>query len=411
MSAVVKNIDELTGRPYMSSDDQKSMKFDVKSLINNISVTHLLMLGLVVFIGWASLFEIDQTVRATGQIIPSARTQIIQAADGGVLAELLVHEGQSVSAGQKLAVLEKERVNAAYDASRAKVAELSASLIRAKAESEGEYPIYGQEFENHSDFVIAQINLFEQRKMGLEDELGIIEDSLSMAQKELRMSQSLLRTGDISRLEVMRAKRQVNELMGKKSAVLNKYLQTSRQEQTKLEAELTSAKYKLDERSSMLKHTELVAPVPGIVKYLKINTVGGVLRAGDELMQISPTDSEMVIEVDINPTDIGDLALGMPVTIKLDAFDYSIYGSLRGTLTYISSDTLTQVGSDDRTTSFYRARVKLDDEKNKLNKKLASVPLKPGMTATIDVQTNTRTILEYLAKPVFKAFGGAMNER
>ncbi|MET0116279.1 MAG: biotin/lipoyl-binding protein, partial [Sedimenticola sp.] len=248
MNAVVKNIDELTGRPYMSSDDEKSVKFDMKSLIDNISVTHLLVLGLVVFIGWASLFEIDQTVRATGQIIPSARTQIIQAADGGVLAELLVHEGQSVTAGEKLAVLEKERVNAAYDASRAKVAELSAALIRAKAESEGEYPIYGNEFENYSDFVIAQINLFEQRKMGLEDELGIIEDSLSMAQKELRMSQSLLRTGDISRLEVMRAKRQVNELMGKKSAVLNKYLQTSRQEQTKLEAELTSAKYKLDER-------------------------------------------------------------------------------------------------------------------------------------------------------------------
>jgi adhesin transport system membrane fusion protein len=165
----------------------------------------------------------------------------------------------------------------------------------------------------------------------------------------------------------------------------------------------------------VLGHTEITAPVAGVVKTLRINTIGGVLRAGDELMQISPVEGDRVVEVKVNPADIGQLTLGMPVNVKLDAFDYAVYGTLGGTLGYISSDTLTEQMGNGPPLTYYRAHVRLDqggaDASRSVNPKLANVVLKPGMTATVDIRTARRTVLQYLAKPVFKTFGGAMNER
>jgi adhesin transport system membrane fusion protein len=177
--------------------------------------------------------------------------------------------------------------------------------------------------------------------------------------------------------------------------------------------DLASNRYKLDERQSILGKTVLTAPIAGVEKYLKLTTIGGVLRAGDELMQISPTEGEMVFEVKINPADIGQLSTGLPVSIKLDAFDYSVYGSLEGRLTYLSSDTLVEQGANGQASSYYRAQVRLDTERAKThpNPMLANVALKPGMTATVDIRTGLRSVLKYLAKPVYKAFSGAMNER
>ena len=378
-----------------------------------VSMTVLLLLALTVFLLWAALFEIDRTVRAQGQIIPIARTQVIQAADGGVLEKLLVEEGQRVKAGQQLAVLERERSSAGFDESRAKEAALTAALVRAQAEATERTPEFGAGLKRFPEFVAVQSALYEQRKRGLQEEVATLTAALEMAKEELRMNEALLKTGDTSQLEVMRAKRQVGELEGKINATRNKYLQEARAEATKVAEDLASNRYKLNERQSILGKTVMTAPIAGVVKYLKLTTIGGVLRAGDELMQISPTEGEMVFEVKINPADIGQLSTGLPVSIKLDAFDYSIYGSLEGKLTYLSSDTLVEQGANGQTSSYYRAQVRLDAERARMqpNPKLANVALKPGMTATVDIRTGQRSVLQYLAKPVYTAFGGAMNER
>ena len=374
-----------------------------------VSMTLLLLLGLVAFLTWAAWFEIDQTVRAQGQMIPGARTQIIQAADGGVLSRILVKEGQSVVSGEQLAVLERERPHAAFEESRAKDAALAAALVRAQAEALEQAPQFGKKLREFPQFVSAQQSLFEQRRRSLNEELATIRDAIDMAQEEFRMNEALLNTGDISRIEVMRARRQLSELQGKASALRNKYLQEARVEASKLAEELSSSRYKLEERQSILDHTVLVAPVAGVVKYLKVSTQGGVLRAGDELMQISPTEGDMVLEVKLNPTDIGQLQIGLPVAVRLDAFDYSIYGNLQGTLSYISSDTLSEQSASGQTSTYYRAHVRIGTEQG--NAKLVGVALKPGMTATIDIRTARRSVLQYLAKPVLKAFSGALNER
>jgi adhesin transport system membrane fusion protein len=377
------------------------------------SITMLLVAAFIGFLLWAALFEIEQTVRAQGQIIPTARTQVIQSADGGVLEKLLVEEGQSVKAGQELAILERERSQASYDESRAKAVALSVALARTQAEALGRAPEFGPALRTDPKIVAVQQDLYEQRKRSLQDELTSLQQGLDMALEELRMNEALLKNGDTSRLEVMRAKRQTVEIEAKINATRNKYLQDARAEATKLAEDLAAMAYKLDERRSVLGHTVLTAPIAGVVKYLKVTTIGGVLRAGDEMMQISPTEGGMVFEVKINPVDIGQLQLGLPVAIKLDAFDYSVYGNLEGTLVYLSSDTLVEQAANGQSNSYYRAHVNLDADKARShpNPMLAAVVLKPGMTATVDIRTGQRSVLKYLAKPIYKAFGGAMNER
>lgn len=373
-------------------------------------IFYVMVLGLALFVAWASFFEIDQAVRAQGKVIPSARTQVIQAADGGVLESLYVQEGDKVVKGQDLAVLEKERVNASYEETRSKVADLEVALIRAQAEGLNQQPDFSSIATEYADLVMVQQDLYQQNRISLDDELATLQSALDLANEELSMNEALFESGDISRLDVMRSQREVNDLKGQQVKLRNEYLQRARKEATDLEGQLAGARYKLEERKSVLDHTVLVAPVDGVVKFLKVTTLGGVLRAGDELMHISPTDGDVVVEMKLQPVDIGQLELGLPVTVKLDAYDATIFGGISGELVYISSDTLTeQVG--DQTMTHYRGHVRLDPQELQTNEKIKLDQLKQGMTATIDIRTGTRTVLEFIAKPIVRAFSGALIQK
>ena len=370
-----------------------------------------LFIGLVLFAAWSVYFEINQSVRAQGQVIASARTQIIQSVDGGVLSTLNVIEGQRVKAGQLLAVLEKSRAQAGFVESDAKVASLSIALMRAKAESQlksmpaqsvqvGPYPVFYQ----------AQYRLHQQHQQTLEQDMVLLKDSLSIAREEMRIQDSLFKSGDASQLDALRARRQVNELESRVAGLLNKYKQDASTEITKIEDELASVQSRRQERQSILEHTDLMAPVAGTVKLLRITTVGGVLRPGDELMQIAPDDDALILEAKVAPVDIGQLRTGLPATVKLDAFDYAVYGTLQGTLGYISPDTLSETAPNGQAQTYYRVHIKLAPSVNP-HPKARELILKPGMTASLDIQTGTRSIFTYLAKPLVKAFSGAMTER
>jgi multidrug efflux pump subunit AcrA (membrane-fusion protein) len=174
---------------------------------------------------------------------------------------------------------------------------------------------------------------------------------------------------------------------------------------------LAAVTSRLGERQSVLDHTTLNSPVDGIVKFLRVTTIGGgVLRAGEELMQISPSDELLIIEGKVTPTDIGQLHPGLPVSVKLDAFDYSVYGALDGVLTYVSPDTLSETGPNGQSQTFFRVHVKLNPQQNQ-NPKAGSIIVKLGMTASLDIRTGTRSVMQYIAKPVFKTFSGALSER
>ena len=377
----------------------------------------LLSACLAAFIAWAGYFEIDQTVHTTGQVILSARTQLVQTADGGVLKELTVQEGDTVTSGQLLAVLEKERVQANLEETRARTMSLKAALIRAKAEVQFQTPQFGSEFRRYPEFVSAQQGLYAQRKRSLDEELRTMQDGLAMAMQEKRMNDNLFKSGDVSELDVLRAKRQVTEIEGRIAATKNKYLQDTRTEMTRIEDELSSQNQKLNGAESLLSHTDIMAPMDGVVKTLKIHTLGGVLRPGDELMQIAPVGDALLLEARVSPADIGQLVIGQSVFITLDAYDYSIYGNLIGELTDISPDTLSDSNAQGSLVNtptgqpsvYYKVNIRIAKEQE--NPKAASMEIKPGMTASIDIRTGTRNLLTFLLKPVIKTLGTSLNER
>jgi adhesin transport system membrane fusion protein len=271
-------------------------------------------------------------------------------------------------------------------------------------------PVFAPAFKDYPEFVRAQQTLYQQRKRTLDEDVAANSKGLAMAREELAMTEALLKDGDVSQLEALRARRQVTEIEARISAARNKYRQDASAEAAKIEEDLASVNSKLSERKNILEHTELASPVSGVVKSLRVTTIGGVLRAGDELMQIAPTDEDLIIEAKVNPSDVGLLTVGLPVSVKVDAFDYSIYGMLSGNLIYISPDTLTEQSQNGQSQTFYRVKVHLPRQQP-LNPKAREIVVRPGMTGSVDIRTGMRSVLNYLAKPVIKAFGGALIER
>ncbi len=376
---------------------------------SSFSMTGLLAILLAVFLGWAAWFEIDQTVRAQGQVIASSRTQVIQVVDGGVLTRLAVQEGDQVAQGQLLAVLDDERARAGYDDALARVMDLQAALIRLHAEVNNLEPVFQNEFADYPQLVAAQLGLYRQRLRSMNEMLDVQQDSLDILRQELDAKERLFRTGDISSMEILRSRQQIAEVQGKMVDLRNRYLQESRLEISKVEGELASAREKLAERKSVLEKLEIRAPISGLVKYLRVTTMGGVLRQGDELMQIAPAEGGVVLEAKVAPAEIAQLSPGLPVSIKLDSYDFSIYGALEGSVSYISPDTLTEQGKDGAPYSYYRVHVTIHEEQP--NPRASQMNIMLGMTGGVDIRTGKRSVLSYLAKPIVKTLGSAMNER
>ncbi len=362
---------------------------------------------------FAYLSEIDRAVRAQGQVIPSSRTQVVQATDGGMLTALHVKEGDIVKSGQLLAELESDRAQAGYAQSEAEYASKRIALVRALSELVNRRPTYGVQDQKFPNFIDAQMGIYHQRKQSLEDEVFGLEKSKKLADDELAMHQRLYKSGDISLSEVIRAERQVIDAQTRINSTKNKYYDDSRKEVAKLEEELAISRYKRDDRQNILQHTDLLAPMDGVVKYVRINTLGGVLKPGDELMQISPVGDDLIIEVKVNPADVGYLRPGLLARVRFDAFDSAIYGNVIGKLTYVSPDTFSEQGSDGRSQVYYRAHVIIDWERTHsfYTIPIKSEDVKPGLIVTVDVITGKRSVLEFLFKPVMRAFTGAFIEK
>jgi adhesin transport system membrane fusion protein len=380
-----------------------------ESMKSSRSTGLYILIGLLTFIIWASWFEIDQVVRVQGQVVPKEKNQIIQAADGGVIENIHVSEGDMVKQGQILAQLEQERAQAGVDEVQNRIAGLTITRLRAEAEASGLTPDFGIFRRSHPDLVGAQRGLYLQNVISIEKDKSALTEQLTLTQTELTLTRKLFESGDISFVELMRAQRAVVDARQKLEGLQEKFRADARKEITRIEDEITSQRSKLQERKSVREHTEVLAPVNGIIKSLRINTLGGVLRPGDEIMQISPTEGGYVIEVKINPTDVGHLHLGLPVSVKLDAFDYTVYGGLQGELTYLSADTLSEQGPDGRLQVYYRA--KIDIHQSPINSRLSMTHIKAGMTASADILTDKRTILTYIAQPISRAFSGALGQK
>jgi len=372
-----------------------------------IAISLAALLG---FFAWASWAELDQLSRASGQVIPSGRVQVVQSADGGVITELLVREGDRVTRGQLLVRLDTVKAKASVDESRGKEAALRTALARIQAELYDRPLKFDPALRAYPEFIANQTSLYEKRRSALFDEISTLQQMHALVSEELKMNQPLLATGDVSRSEVLRLQRQEAEVGGQIVNRRNKYLQELQTELAKTEEELVSAEQIRMQREDQLSRTELSAPADGIVKNVRFTTVGAVLRPGDEMLQIVPTNDVLIVEAKVRPADIGFIRPGQPASVKFDAYDYKIYGSGAGAVSYISADTLTEQ-SPRGEVSYYRVHVSVDAAGMQQRRPEERVEIQPGMTATVEIKTGENTVLRYLTKPITKTMSEALTER
>ena len=367
------------------------------------------LLALVCFFVWASQAELEQITRAPGQIIASGRTQVIQASDGGVLQALLVKEGDAVERGQVLALLDRQKLRAAYQETRSRELALRATVARLQAEVVGSEPAFSAENEGYPQFRANQLALLQKRRASINEEIASLRKLLELAQRELAMTAPLVNTGDVSQADVLKLERQVADLHAQITNRQNKYLQDTQTDLSRAEEELAGVQQMLAQRADLLSRTELRAPMRGVVKNIRMTTIGGTLKATEELMQIVPIENELLVEARIRPTDIAFIQTGQTASVKIDAYDYTLYGWLEGKVSYLSPDTLTEDLKQGEQ-AYYRMQVRADDKRFAKQAKEA-IQLQPGMTVLVEVKTGKNTVLRYLAKPIVKTMREAMVEK
>ena len=373
------------------------------------AVIWISLLALICFLVWASQAELEQITRAPGQIIASGRTQVIQASDGGVLQALLVKEGDTVERDQVLALLDRQKLHAAYQETRSRELALRATVARLNAEIVGNEPAFPADTEGYPQFRANQLALLQKRRASINEETASLRKLLELAQRELAMTAPLVSTGDVSQADVLKLERQVADLQAQITNRQNKYMQDTQADLSRAEEELAGVQQMLAQRADLLSRTELRAPMRGVVKNIRMTTIGGTLKPTEELMQIVPIENELMVEARIRPTDIAFIHTGQTASVKIDAYDYTLYGWLEGKVSYLSPDTLTEDLKQGEQ-AYYRLQVRADDKRFARNTKQA-IQLQPGMTVTVEIKTGKNTVLRYLAKPIVKTMREAMVEK
>ncbi len=410
----------------------------------------LLVIALLVvaFGGWAAYAHIDEVAVGMGKVIPSSQVQVIQNLEGGILADMLVREGEMVEQGQVLLRVDATGFQSELRQNRAKQMALEGQIARLTAETQGRDIAFPPHIlENRPDVAERESALFKSRQSELEASLdGIgqqieqrrqevnnlrsrehsLARSLSFAQQELSMSLELAEKGYRSKLEVLKLRQKFTELEGQ--------LDSTRIAVPQAQAALSEAERRLEERrhahrsqalaeltqyrSELMGLTEALraqedrvtrrevrSPVHGIVKHLKVHTIGGVIQPGADLVEIVPVDDQLLVEARVSPSDIAFIRPGQKATVKLTAYDYSIYGGLEAELDHISADSLVT----ERGEAYYLIRVRT--KQNHLGSDEKKLAVMPGMVASVDIVTGDKTVLQYIMKPLLKTTERALRER
>lgn len=366
------------------------------------AVVILLFVLIVVFLIWAYNSTLEEVTRGQGSIISSSREQIIQSLDPGTIMEMGVKEGDVVEKDQILLKLDDTRSSAVLRESEAKVESLSALAARLKAETTGTEPVFPQQISN--EIKQREYHAFVARRQSMLDAVSGLKQSKSFLDHEISITQPLAQQGLVSNVEVLRMQRQSADLGLQITERKNRYLTDANNELVKTEAELAQARENMLMRADPVERSLIRAPLRGVVKNIKINTVGGVVNAGQDILEIVPLDDKLLVEAYIRPQDVAFLRPGLPAVVKVSAYDYAIYGGLDGVVTLISPDTL----SNDKRNSelklnqnevYYRILVRTDAN-SLLDKNGKQLPIIPGMITTVDVKTGEKTVFQYLIKPI-----------
>ncbi len=363
---------------------------------------YLMLAALAVGLTWAAFAQVDMITRTDARVIPEGREQVIASLEGGILRELKVREGEAVVAGQPLALMDPTRVEAQQGESRAKRLSLLATVARLQAEATGRPLKFMPELAAVPLVVQGETDSYSARQRALNDAVGINSRNQRLLERELGMAESMSAKGLMSDVEVMRLRRQVNDMNMQTQERINRFRQDASAELVRVQTELTMMGEQQVVRDDMIKRTVLTSPVRGMVKNIRMNTLGGVVAGGAPVMEIVPLGDLVLVELRIKPADIGFIKLEQSVEIKLTAYDYAVYGSLRGKVMTMSPDAL---GDSERNAgaegTWYRALVRADPSTLKAGGKPLTVL--PGMVGTAEISTGRRSVLSFLVRPMMKA--------
>lgn len=370
-------------------------------------VAWALGLMLLVFVLWANFFSLDEVTTGSGKVVPSSREQVIQSLEGGILYKLDVHEGDIVERGQVLAQLDRTKTESGVQESESRLHAAMATAARLKAEVGATALVFPDMLAGDSDLVRQETALYESRRSSLEKGVAGLREAVSLVQRELAMTQPLVKQGAASSVEVLRLQRQKNELENKITEMQNQYYVRAREELAKTNEEIETQRSVIRGRTDSLTRLKFTSPVRAIVKGIEVTTVGGVIPPNGKLMTLVPLDDQMLIEAKISPRDVAFIHPGQKALVKITAYDYSIYGGLKGVVTTISPDTLQDEVKRD--VYYYRVYIRTDASQLE-NREGKSFPIFPGMIATVDIKTGSKSVLDYLLKPLNKA-SEALRER
>ncbi|GGY69409.1 HlyD family type I secretion periplasmic adaptor subunit [Cellvibrio zantedeschiae] len=408
-------------------------------LLNSIAIVFLILLV------WAAFAKVDEVARGEGKVIPSQQLQVIQSFDGGVVKEILVHEGDVVNKGDLLVRIDPTRFVSSFRENNASLVSLEARAARLRALT-ANLPLDMPEeiIKSAPDIAEHERTLYEANRRELDEQLSIsrsqleqrqrelqevraklsqVTRALELANQELTVTTPLLKSGAVSEVEILKLQGEVSNAQGARQQALaqeqrllaavqeseGKVREVELNEMNKWRTELSETLAKLSSLSETgtgladkIKYSEIRAPVHGTVQKLYTNTLGGVVQPGHEVIEIIPLDDQLLIEAKVAPKDIAFLHPGETAIVKFTAYDFAVYGGLTGKLEHISADTM----KDDKDNVFYLVRVRT--ERSGFD---ASLPIMPGMTAQVDILTGKKTVLSYLLKPVLRAKQNALTER
>lgn len=373
---------------------------DDATVARSARIITILCLALLCLLAWAYFGRVEEVSSGTGKVVPTSREQRVESLEGGILAELLVAEGDIVEKGQVLARLDPTKVGSNVEESAARYRAALAAAARLQAEVEGGEPAYPALLEAHPDLTGAETELYRARRRSLAQSLEWVLASLELVRSELRLTRSLMQEGAASNVEVLRLERQVAELELKQSELRSEYRVRARDELAKVKGELDALSSVVEGRADSLTRLTFHSPVRGVVKDIEVTTIGGVIPANGRLMAIVPLDEKLLIEARVSPRDIAFIHPGQEAKVKITAYDYAIYGGLDGRVTVISPDTIQDEVKPDE--YYYRVFV-VTDADALVNKQGRRFPIVPGMVSTVDIKTGSKTVFEYLIKPMNRA--------
>ncbi|MGF6590152.1 HlyD family efflux transporter periplasmic adaptor subunit [Pseudomonas sp. 2835] len=374
-----------------------------------LAVTHpvyrpllwLLLACILIAIAWAAWAELDEVTRGDGRVVPYSRIQKIQSLEGGILDRLLVKEGDLVEVGQPLVRLDETRFLTNVQESTNQADGLRAAIARLDAEVLGKERIeFSPGVDPDSPLARSERELFKSRRGKLLENTRSIQAQIRLAQSQLDLVRPLVAKRAVSQMEALKLSQDIATLNGKLTELKNTYFQDAYTERSQRKADLSALEPIIQQRQDQLRRTEILSPVRGRVNTVLINTRGGVIQPGEAIMEVIPVEERLLVEAKIKPRDVAFLVPGMPAKVKITAYDFSIYGDLKGTLEQISADTIeedTPRGKE----SYYQVLIKTDG--SQLKKGDEVLPIIPGMVAEVDILSGKRTVLNYLIRPLVKA--------